>query len=138
MKSVFTNMLINTSDLTKEIARNRDQVRANIFQHFEKQKENPDFQAMINQFMEHLPADRRNWNYKWLEKNDANGKALLDIIPGTLLKDDQDYRTYKKVFLIIKIRDKLYTIFQNVKIKIIKLINLKIFVAEMEMQFSNL
>ncbi|MFY1731056.1 MobP2 family relaxase [Lactobacillus paragasseri] len=96
MKSVFTNTLINTSDLTKEISRNRDQVRANVFQHFEKQKENPDFQAMINQFMEHLPADRRNWNYKWLEKNDANGKALLDIITETLLKDDQDYRTYKK------------------------------------------
>ncbi|WP_438821969.1 hypothetical protein, partial [Lactobacillus jensenii] len=63
---------------------------------FEKQKENPDVQAMINQFMEHLPADRRNWNYKLLEKNDANGKALLDIITETLLKDYQDYRTYKK------------------------------------------
>ncbi|MHA6564858.1 relaxase MobL [Lactobacillus gasseri] len=41
-------------------------------------------------------SDRRNWNYKWLEKNDANGKALLDIITETLLKDDQDYRTYQK------------------------------------------
>lgn len=96
MKSVFTNTLINTTDLTKEISRNRDQVRENIFQQFEKNKSNPDFQTMINQLVQHLPDNRRNWNYKWLEKNDINGKALLDTITESLLKDDQDYQTYKK------------------------------------------
>ena len=96
MKFTFANTLINTADLTKGISRSRDQVKENLFHHFEKQKENPDFQTMINQFMRHLPTDRKNWNYKWLEKNDPNGKVLLDHLSDHLLKDDQDYEDFKK------------------------------------------
>lgn len=96
MKSTFANELIQTQDLIKVISKERDQIKEDVKVEFEKRKELPNFQRELNDFLKHLPADRRKWNYKWLEKNDQDAKEKLDHITDHLLEDYQDYDDWKK------------------------------------------
>ncbi|WEV41282.1 MobP2 family relaxase [Lactobacillus sp. ESL0681] len=106
MKSSFANDLLNTSDLTRELSQERQRIRHAVKESFTRQIEQPDLQTQINKFMQTLSADRRDWSYNKLNRQQ---KVNINKIVDGLLSDNSDFNNWKiNIKQIQKNRQELY------------------------------
>lgn len=106
MKSSFANDLLGTSQLTKELSQERQRIRLTVKESFIQKIDQPDLQTELNNFMQTLTSDRRNWQYNKLNRHQ---KYKLNNIVDGLLEDSTEYIKWKQnVKLIQENRQELY------------------------------
>ncbi|RHW49258.1 hypothetical protein DS834_07955 [Lactobacillus bombicola] len=106
MKSSFANDLLGTSQLTKELSQERQRIRLTVKESFIQKIDQPDLQTELNNFMQTLTSDRRNWQYNKLSQQQ---KTMLNNIVDGLLKDSSSFSSWKqKVKKVQENRQDLY------------------------------
>ncbi|WP_281829828.1 MULTISPECIES: MobP2 family relaxase [Lactobacillus] len=92
MKSVFTNELLDTSELLKEINVQRNTVRRKIVESYRNLSQGDKLQNDISKLITLLPKNKQKWHYASLQKDQ---KELLNGVTDKLLSNNKDYNHLK-------------------------------------------
>lgn len=96
MKSAFANEVFDTAESVKNISDARNAIKENMQTIFKSRIENKEFQEKLNELAKHLPESRRDWNYAYFEKNDLDGKKIIDNLTDGIIQNDPDYKKFVK------------------------------------------